>query len=123
MAGEFQDFISELFEPLGGVAFRRMFGGVGIFRGGIMFALIIDDALYLKTDEASRPRFVAEGVGPFVFDSRGKTVTTSYWRLPERLFDEPDAFAEWAAEALAIAERLHKTKSGKVRKPAPKVGR
>ncbi len=35
----------------GPVTVRPMFGGAGIFRDGLMFALIADEVLYLKADE------------------------------------------------------------------------
>jgi len=43
----------------------------------------------------------------------------SYWRLPERLYDDPDELAVWAARALAIAERK-KFKPRRRAKPKPK---
>ena len=55
MAGSFQDLLEELFAPLGGVSLRRMFGGIGIFKEGIMFALVSDDILYMKTDRRRSP--------------------------------------------------------------------
>ena len=29
----------------------------------------------------------------------------SYWRLPDRLYDDPDELARWARQALAVAQR------------------
>ncbi len=117
MPGEFQDFAEDLFEPLGGVVFRRMFGGLGIFRQGMMFALIIDDVLYTKADATRIPFHEAEGCGPFAYEAKGRIVTTSYWRVPERLYDDPDAFRDWALAAFAVAERAQALKSKK-KKPA-----
>ena len=71
MAGGFQDLLAELFEPVGGVSFRKMFGGLGIFRQGMMFALVADDTLYLKADDDTAVAFKAEGCGPFVYDGKG----------------------------------------------------
>lgn len=105
MASEFESFLEELFAPLGGVRFRRMFSGFGVYRDELMFALVSDGVLYLKADEATRPAFEAEGVGPFRYAARGKTVSLSYWRLPERLFDDPDEFREWALAAHGAAVR------------------
>lgn len=105
MAGGFQDLLVELFEPVGGVSFRRMFGGVGIFRHGLMFALVADDTLYLKADDDTSIAFKAEGSGPFVYDGKDRPVAMQYWRLPERLYDEPDEFRQWALNAFAVAER------------------
>jgi DNA transformation protein len=104
------DFIHDLFAPFGPVTIRRMFSGAGIFRDGLMFGLIIRDVIYLKADEASAPDFEREGCGPFTY-MRGKNSgrpsehALPYWRLPERLYDDPDELAEWARKAFAIAER------------------
>ena len=37
-----------------------------------------------------------------------------YWRLPDRLYDEPDEFTEWAVSAFDVARRAAPTgRSGK----------
>ena len=103
------EFIRELFTPFGTVTVRRMFGGAGIYADGQMFALLFDDAIFLKVDDTSIPDFEREGSSPFVY-SRAKTAhrvgraSMSYWRLPERLYDDPDELAVWARRALAIAQ-------------------
>jgi DNA transformation protein len=126
MAGN-EEHLQDLFAPLGGVSMRRMFGGVGIFKGGLMFALVAGDVLFMKADEATRARFAAEGCGPFTYEGRA-TVTMPYWEVPLRLFDEPDEFAEWAATAFEVALRTRKVAKprmaakaapGKSAKPAP----
>ncbi len=104
------EFIHELFAPFRPVTVRRMFGGAGLFCEGLMFGLVFDGAIYLKVDEASIPEFEREGSKPFVY-TRAKSpgrigrASLSYWRLPERLYDDPDELAAWAGRALAIAER------------------
>lgn len=114
MPGGFQDLLVDLFETVGEVGFRKMFGGLGVFRHGLMFALVADDTLYLKADETSAIAFKAEGYGPFVYDGKDRPIVMPYWRLPERLYDEPDEFRQWALNAFAVAERAKKAK------PAPK---
>jgi DNA transformation protein and related proteins len=104
------EFIGELFAPFGPVTVRRMFGGAGIWCDGLMFALVFDGAIYLKVDDKSIPDFEREGSLPFVYaraKSKGRIgrPSLSYWRLPERLYDDADELAVWAARALAIAER------------------
>ena len=60
----FKEFLEELFAPIGGVTVRRMFGGLGIFKDGVMFALVVDDVLYLKADaDDARRALRAEGCG------------------------------------------------------------
>jgi DNA transformation protein and related proteins len=104
------DFIRELFSQFRPVTVKRMFGGAGLYSEGLMFGLVFDAAIYLKVDETSIPDFEREGSQPFVY-TRAKSPgrvgrhSLSYWRLPERLYDDPDELAVWAGRALAIAER------------------
>ena len=45
--------IREIFRGLGPVQIRRMFGGQGVYRDELMFALVAAGELYLKTDDES----------------------------------------------------------------------
>ena len=68
-----------------------MFGGAGVYADGVMFAILVDDTLYLKADETSAEAFAAEGKGPFTYRPKGRAaVAMSYWEIPERLLDDPD---------------------------------
>jgi DNA transformation protein len=98
-------YIAGLFATFGPVAVRRMFGGAGIYSDDVMFALVSDGVIYLKADEHTRPSFAAEGLGPFTYGKAEKRVVMSYWRMPDRLYDDPEELARWAAEALAVARR------------------
>jgi DNA transformation protein and related proteins len=118
------EFIRDLFAPFGPVTVRRMFGGAGIYREGLMFALVFDGAIFLKVDEASIPDFEREGSRPFVYTrakSAGKIrrASLSYWRLPERLYDDPEELAVWAERALAIAQRKKITLRAQTKRTAP----
>lgn len=99
----FTEMLEDLLAPLGAIKVRRMFGGAGVYCNGLMFGLVADDALYLKVNAANRPDYEAEGLGPFVYDGKGKPIEMSYWRSPERLLDDPDDMLEWARKALAAA--------------------
>ncbi len=105
-----QEFIHELFAQFGPVTVRRMFSGAGIFRDGLMFGLVIRDVIYLKVDETDAAEFEREGSAPFIYTRGLKSGRPSqhalpYWRLPERLYDDPEELAEWARRAFAVAER------------------
>lgn len=110
------DFIRELFAEFGEVAFKRMFGGQGLYAGGLMFGLVTDSVIYLKADETTSPAYAAENCAPFGYDTKhGRRVLTSYWRLPDRLYDEPGELAQWARAALSVAQAKKAAK-----RPAPK---
>ncbi len=104
------EFIRELFALFGPVTVKRMFGGAGIWSEGLMFGLVFDGAIFLKVDQISIPDFEREGSRPFVYTrakSKGRvgSASLSYWRLPERLYDDPGELAVWANRALAIAQQ------------------
>jgi DNA transformation protein and related proteins len=101
----FLSLLQDLLSDLGRVTSRRMFSGAGVYIDGVIFALVIDDALYLKTDEESRAAFEAEGLKPFSFVKQGKRISTSYWRAPERLLDDAPEIQRWAKRALKISRQ------------------
>jgi DNA transformation protein len=105
------EFIRDLFAQFRPVTVRRMFSGAGLYCDGVMFGLVVRGTIYLKADETSSADFAREGSSRFTY-KRGKASgrpsehALSYWRLPDRLYDDPDELAVWAERALAIAQRL-----------------
>jgi DNA transformation protein len=101
-----QPYRPDLFEHFGTVFARRMFGALGLFAGDVMVGIVVDDRLYLKTNEETRRTFVEEGSGPFVYraSKTGDEIVMSYYEVPERLYDEPEEFADWVRRAYAVAE-------------------
>jgi DNA transformation protein and related proteins len=104
------DFIRDLFAQFRPVKVRRMFSGAGLYCDGVMFGLVARGTIYLKADESSSADFEREGSTRFTY-TRGKASgrpsehALPYWRLPDRLYDDPDELAEWAERALATAQR------------------
>jgi DNA transformation protein len=103
----FAAFLREQLAPLGGITMRRMFGKTGVFCDGLMLAMVRDDALYFRVDDDNRATFKeAESFPPLNYAKKGGTIDLSFWRAPERLFDEPDELVTWARAALAAARRV-----------------
>src|SRR5258705_10576802 len=103
----FAEFLREQVAPLGRVTMRRMFGKSGVFCDGLMFGMVRDDTLYFRVDDHNRAAFrEAEAFPPLNYENRGSTIDLSFWRAPERLFDEPDELVTWARVALAAARRV-----------------
>ncbi len=103
-ADAFHAFAQELFSCLGTVSVRRMFGGAGIYADGVMFALIDDDTIYIKADEALKTDLRSVGSIAWTYTRDGETREMGYWRLPESALDDPDDATLWALRALAIAK-------------------
>ena len=100
------EFIHDLFQPFGTVIVRRMFGGAGLFADGVMFGLVSGGQIYLKADATTVTCFDREQCEPFEYLTKnGKRTLTSYWRLPDRLYDDADELAQWARQALAAARQ------------------
>ena len=117
-----RDFLLDLFSDFGPVTIRRMFSGFGISVDGTNFALALRGGLYFRADDLTIQRFEAEGSTPFQYQTRAKTVTVrSYWRLPERLYDDPEELTAWARGSLAAAQRAALSKRVRGRKVAKKV--
>ena len=93
----------EQLHPLGGITHRRMFGGVGVSRHELFFALIADDVLYFKADQVSVPDFEAAGCEPF--KPFGGDKAMSYWTLPLEALEDPDEMTAWTTRALDAALR------------------
>ena len=108
-SAEFLDFIKEQLQDFGPVSVRRMFGGAGIFRDGMMFALVADETLYLKADAVSQGDFEALDLPPFTYGAKGgKRTVMAYWRAPEACLDDRDEMTEWARRAFGAALRAKK---------------
>lgn len=110
----FIELLKDSMRDLGSANVRRMFGGAGVYADGVMFGLIAEDTLYLKGDVETKRDFEAEGLCPFVYEGRGRKISMSYWRAPERLLDDPDELVVWARTALEAARRAAAAKPKRV---------
>jgi DNA transformation protein and related proteins len=97
--------LKALFEPLGPVIVKRMFGGSGIYAEGLCFAIELKGEVFLKTDSLSRADFSAADSAPFTYVAKGKSRPTSYWSLPAIAHDEVDELRRWAHMGLEAARR------------------
>ena len=103
----FAEFLRELLAPLGRVTMRRMFGKTGVFCDGLMLGMVTNNTLYFRVDDLNRAAFKeAESSPPLSYEKKGVTIDLSFWRAPERLFEEHDELLTWAQAALAAARRV-----------------
>ena len=102
---EFVDYAVDLMQTIGPVSARRMFGGYGIFLDGLMFALVADSILYLKTDAESVGAFTELGLEAFTYSKKGKPYRMSYHQAPEACLEDVDAMSRWANRAYEAAMR------------------
>ena len=118
MSKQYSAWLGEMFADVEGASVRSMFGGAGMFRQGLMFALSTEEnRLAFKADEQTIPDFVAEGQSQWTYPHKGgKQMSMGYWHIPERLLDDPQAFRDWADKAFAAALRADSKKPASKRK-------
>jgi DNA transformation protein len=99
-------WVQESLEPLGRVSMRKMMGGATLYLDGTIFAIIVDDDLWLKADAESDAIWDAEGCERFAFTMKnGKVESMNYRRAPSDVHDDPEAVQRWAALAVEAGLR------------------
>jgi DNA transformation protein len=96
--------IETLGRVLPDVRARSMFGGVGLYSGTMFFALVDNDVLYFKVDDATREAFESRGMRPFRPFGEGGEVM-QYWEVPADVLEDPDALRRWGEDAVGVARR------------------
>ena len=106
------DFVVEWLAPLGSIVARGMMGGHILYCNCVVFALIAKNTLYLKVDDATRPRYEALGLKPFrPFEDHSATM--SYYPPPAEFFEDEDAMLDWGRAAVAAGLRAKKKPAAK----------
>jgi DNA transformation protein len=117
----FVEHVVETLRSFGPVTVRPMFGGWGIYRDGVFFALVAYDTLYFKSDDENRAQFERASPGPFTFEKKGETIVTHYFAVPEDAFEDPQVMARWAR--LGYAAALRAARKPRTRRKPPSGSR
>jgi DNA transformation protein len=101
------DSLQDLFQAVGPVTIKRMFGGKGIYVDGMIIAIDLRDEVRLKGDAEAAALYEAAGCRQWTYTHKTskKPVSMPYWTIPEEAFDDPDEAAKWARVALGAAVR------------------
>ncbi len=124
---EFVDYVMEQMSfVVRGLHVRAMFGGYGIYQNNRIFAIIVNDALYLKSDATVQRDFEEKGLLPFTYVAQGKSVVMQYFEAPPEVFEESESMRVWAEKALGAAIRQRSrspTPNPSFERDAPKAAR
>jgi DNA transformation protein and related proteins len=101
----FTAHLHDVFRTFGAVELRRMFGGHGVYHQGLMFALVVDDTLYLKADALNRGFFEREQLPRFTYRRSGRTASIGYHRAPDTMLEDAAAARAWARRSFEAALR------------------
>jgi DNA transformation protein len=94
-----------------------MFGAAGLSSRDVFFAIVMDDVLYLKVDDATRARYTrvrARAFRPY----RNRPSSKNYYAVPLAVLESAADLTVWARESIAAAARAKKTRKKSTRKAA-----
>lgn len=100
------EFIKEQLTEFSEVHIKKMFGGIGLFRDGMMFGKIGNDTLWLKVDEHNQADYEAKGMKAFYSEKKKKGMP--YWEVPAEVIEDKALMKEWAMKAFEAAQRAKK---------------
>ena len=98
------DYVMEQLTGLGKVVAKRMFGGMGLYHKDVFFAVLDDDQLYFKVDDASRPDYLSAGMRAFQ-PTRDGPASRTYYRVPDTVLEDEKSLQEWARKAITAAKK------------------
>ena len=91
---------------------RAMFGAHGLYQGERFFAILDEGRLFFKTDGRTQADYVARGMPPFTYESKGRVLTMSYHEVPPDVLENPLELVVWARRAIAIGARSKRPPKG-----------
>ena len=115
MAGtdSYVEFVLEQLAALDGVVSARFFGGVGLSCDGVLFAMIMGNALYFAVDDVTRPKYVAMGSSCFSYNTRKRRVdVTRFYAVPAQTLEEPEELVALAKESIRVADAAKQQRAG-----------
>ena len=98
----YREFVLEQLGRVTPVTGKSMFGGAGIYAKGLVFALIAEDRLYFKVDDATRPEFEKRGMEPFRPFEEDSAM--GYYEVPADVMEDAVQLAPWMHKAIAVAK-------------------
>lgn len=101
-----QYVVEDLLGYMGDVYAKRMFGGSGVYRSGMMFGIIDDDTLYIKVNKENKKdeeMYRSLGGEPFVYYKNDKPYTMSYFSVTEDTLENRELLAELVDRACEAA--------------------
>tara|TARA_B100000676_G_scaffold190847_1_gene187701 strand:- start:301 stop:651 length:351 start_codon:yes stop_codon:yes gene_type:complete len=113
VSDEYRAYLEDQFDEFGPIQIRRMFGGLGIYRESVMFALVARDTVFLRTDARNRPAFEERGMPAFTYQHKNNKapVAMPYSEIPGDVLEDPSELALWARDAFDAALRAKQAKA------------
>ena len=109
-------YVLEQLAALAALRPNRMFGGIGLYSGGVFFGLIDDDTLYFKTGPANVAQYLARKMPKFMPFPDRTGATLGYHQVPADIIEDAESLVTWARQSIAVQLSV---KAGKARTVRP----
>jgi len=119
---EYLAYVLEQLAGMGRLTSRRMFGGAGIYCGGLFFALIFGDQLYFKVNDTNRSEYEKRGMERFRPYADRPHLSMTYYTVPVEVLEDQEQLIEWGRCAVAAALNSTKAKDSTKARPSARTG-
>lgn len=99
----FKLFVLDQLQDLELLSTRRLFGAVAIYYDSLIFALIIDDILYLKVGPENVEDYIKAGMSPFK-PFKDKPMVMSYYEVPADVLEDRKKLIQWVKKSYLASE-------------------
>ena len=99
-------WVQEALEPMGSVTMRKMMGGATLYLDGIIFAIMVDGELWMKSDAEADPVWDAVSRERFTVTFKDDTVDCmNYRRAPSDVYDDAEEMQRWVSVSVEAGRR------------------
>ena len=98
---DYLKFIQDQLSEFGEFEIKKMFGGIGLFREGLMFGKIGGDTFRLKVDETNQKDYEEKGMKPYYSGKKKKGMP--YWEVPADVLENKSELVKWAQKSVDVA--------------------
>lgn len=102
LSNSYLDHVIARLSRVAEVAYRRIFNGAAVYHHGVQFALIVNDRLYFRADDCSRPLYQQQGMSSL--QPRGVSLQSDFYQLPDSLLDVPNELRHWVRIAVDASD-------------------
>ena len=104
---DYLSFIEDQMSAFAPFVSKKMFGGIGFFKEGIMFGMIGGNIFRLRVDETNKNDFEEHGIkNGYLADAKKKGMP--YWEVPIAIVEDKDELIHWLTKAYAISVKAKK---------------
>lgn len=85
------------------VSYRRIFAGIGLYHQQHLFAIMTDDRLFFRVDEASRQPYLDRAMAALQPRGAGSSIS-HFYQLPEAVLEDSSELLYWMRAAVEASQ-------------------